>query len=866
MYLKKLHKQTFVIILLLSVCAWSLAIAQTDAPPSQYDLRDVNGNNYVTSVKNQQGGTCWTHGAMSAMEGNLLMTGVWAAAGEAGEPNLAEYHLDWWNGFNKHNNDDITPPGGSGLDVHQGGDYRVTSAYLTRGEGAVRDIDGQSYDVPPARWDASYHYYYARDIEWYVAGSGLSNIDTIKQAIMDYGVMGTCMCYDSGFLNSNYVHYQPPTSTYDPNHAIAIIGWDDNKATQAPQPGAWLCKNSWGGTWGLNGCFWISYYDKHCCQNPEMGAISFQDVEPMAYDRIYYHDYHGWRRTKTDASEAFNAFVAQGGFLGKELLSAVSFFAAEDNVTYSVKIYDDFVAGQLTGELVSQTGFIVYEGFHTIELDTPLVLPAGDDFYIYLGLSSGGQPYDCTSDVPVLLGAKYRVIVESSASPGESFYRSGSSWVDLTTFDTTANFCIKALTEDIQALRFSFPSSLPSGFVPPGASVPTEVKISAGYEQYTPGTGFLYYRYNPAGSFVPVALVSLGNDLFAADLPAPQPGDAPEFYFSAMGNGGSTVTSPAGAPADTYAFDVAVAYVTLHDDFESDMGWTVEDVSVSTGTWERCVPNPTTGDQVAPLEDNPAGAGTYCFVTENGPANAYYADYDIDGGPTRLISPTIDLSNGDALISACIWFYGRDGNDPFSIAVSNDNGVSWTNVYTTNSSMNGWTQYSFTVSDFVTPNDKIKVRYSAQDQPNDSITEAGLDDFRVETLVFDPSMYADGYSFSAALGGRIELNLTAGSAYANREYMVAGTFSDVHPGTTLPGGNVIPINRDGLTNFILSHLNTPMFQSFKANLDASGGGLAVLDTQGAVNPLYIGNVMSFAFTLTGSFDFVSNPVSITIVP
>jgi len=131
--------------------------------------------------------------------------------------------------------------------------------------------------------------------------------------------------------------------------------------------------------------------------------------------------------------------------------------------------------------------------------------------------------------------------------------------------------------------------------------------------------------------------------------------------------------------------------------------------------------------------------------------------------------------------------------------------------------------------------------------------------------VLTTGLYCDTYNLSAATGGAVALNLTAGAENAGREYYLLGSARGISPGTQLPGGNILPLNWDGLTKYVASYANTQMFQNFNGPLDASGEATAILNAT-PVDPAFVGDVLHFAFVLCSPYDFVSNPVPITIVP
>jgi len=159
----------------------------------------------------------------------------------------------------------------------------------------------------------------------------------------------------------------------------------------------------------------------------------------------------------------------------------------------------------------------------------------------------------------------------------------------------------------------------------------------------------------------------------------------------------------------------------LDDDFETDQGWTVEDIDLGDGSWERGIPadDGVDGDPTSDYD----GSGQ-CYLTANRLGNS-----DVDGGPTWLISPTFDLSGmTDPVIRFAYWWANDDQDgDPMDIGVSNDNGDTWVLMETISNVPPEWFEWSAHLADYVTPTSSTKVRIGAMDNPNNSKDEGGVD-------------------------------------------------------------------------------------------------------------------------------------------
>ena len=352
----------------------------------------------------------------------------------------------------------------------------------------------------------------------------------------------------------------------------------------------------------------------------------------------------------------------------------------------------------------------------------------------------------------------------------------GDTWLDLVI--GTCSGTRVYINQPPTGITFSYPDGLP-GVVPLDQPFDFLVQVAGINAQPEPGTGGLHYSLNGA-PIVSVPMVEIETDLYQATLPAADCFTSIEFYVSAQLSGGAIFTDPPSAPAAGHAVIVASGtVVSLADDFENVVCcWTVSSETLVSGEWERADPNGTltgAGQIAAPDDDaQPEAGAVMAYVTDNGPPFGAVGDNDVDGGPTHLISPTFDLDGADAIVSYSQWFFCDDFQsnpaeaDVMTVAVSNDGGSNWITVDAIQDA-DGWEPSSFRVGEYLAPTADVQVRFSVADDPNNSITEAGVDLFQVEVFVCEPpcaclaDLNGDGQRNGADVQAMVDCFLATGT-------------------------------------------------------------------------------------------------------
>ncbi|MBQ4448154.1 MAG: hypothetical protein II897_07690, partial [Clostridia bacterium] len=459
-----------------------------DTLPSSYDSRNYN---CVTSVKNQNPyGSCWAHAAMASVESYMIKHGIPVGTGSAATTtlNLSETQHCFFNytsaydaeGMLTGDKSNVTASGANnGLDC--GGNGEMSAYTLQRWCGAASEsVSALSYSnastVASSGLNSQYAYgsnvTHVQNSVWIPA----SDIEGVKRAIMEYGAGN--ISYYAGSSYSTYTNtYQCTIDTSSTsssshkwaNHAITLVGWDDNISASSFRPntpsgkGGWLCKNSWGTSVFNSGYMYISYEDTSVLE----GYIYFYDAAPVDnYDHNYQYDGScnvvtfgkGWNSSISTCTgfanntKVANVFTAKGS----EMLQAIAYCNWDEAMTYTVEIYKNPTTGNpSSGTLMSsQTGFLTYSGYYTIPLETPVQLSAGDTFSVVITQNVAAAdengyyvhtPYDSTfNNSSVVSWANW---VHTNHGNTSYYKEPNGSWTDCV---GNGDFRIKAYTDDYE--------------------------------------------------------------------------------------------------------------------------------------------------------------------------------------------------------------------------------------------------------------------------------------------------------------------------------------------------------------------------------------------------------------------------------
>jgi hypothetical protein len=221
------------------------------------------------------------------------------------------------------------------------------------------------------------------------------------------------------------------------DHAVVIVGWNDRvphtgtEGTTIGVTGAWLVRNSWSSLWGgadevpgfdlPGGYAWVGYGAINigfaASLYPVGGYVS-RGSPDMPVETL--HADQGWRGAVTEGGGVLETEAGEHMLvkytvpdlpdISAHELYAVEVTAASANLTYEIRIYQDFDGNAPIGEYTAArtTGRLDFAGIYTVDLNSPVPVEPGQTVVIRLKLTQepdfGGVGIIPVSDPSPLLG------------------------------------------------------------------------------------------------------------------------------------------------------------------------------------------------------------------------------------------------------------------------------------------------------------------------------------------------------------------------------------------------------------------------------------------------------------------------------
>lgn len=340
-------------------------IIATETVPSSYDLRD---DIYIQVENQYQLGLCYSFASLSSVETYIALN-----YGEYYD--FSELHFATSLYIQDGERDSISEVVSEGGNFGQFFNYSLkdkslvleeemplsdfptnpsyyTSSYYTKLQNEYNAINNGFYSIAKVNDVATFGDIYGNKSKY--SASELNSLRTsVKTHIMNYGSLTAGVYWDNQYLK-NSINYKVTNDslvadaskiTSYINHLISIVGWDDNYNANGAwsNPGAYICLNSWGTSWGDGGYFYVSYDDyfiEYCIQGVTDVTLSTTHNTISSYSSQQDKTFNTIHSISIDTDYLYFAYIIDVSEYKNQSISYIDSFVKGSSSSFYIKFFD----------------------------------------------------------------------------------------------------------------------------------------------------------------------------------------------------------------------------------------------------------------------------------------------------------------------------------------------------------------------------------------------------------------------------------------------------------------------------------------------------------------------------------------------